>query len=574
MVPTPWKPLPPPDSVTQATRSVRPPPIQAGTDAQKDATPAVKSRTAVLCLIALFVALCAAVLPYAGIEADEALFAGPLYSEAPHSMKIRVFQHDVPLMLISYLGCAKTWLYGIVFHFWKPGVISLRLPVVLVGGLTLWAFYRLASRLAGQLTAVVATAILATDPMFVLTTTYDWGPVVIQHLTFVGGLLFVLSAVDAGTDDRRRALRIGIGFALFGLGMWDKAIFIWLLSGAAIGVLVLARRDVIKTFTRKNVLAAVVGFVIGAWPLLVYNIRNPLSTFRGNTVFSTEELEQKLVVFERTLSGSALFRYVVNEESAPRPRQARNSFETASLALRDALGEHRESILLYVAAAALLAAPLWWRRRKIVFFCLIVMAVAWVQMAFTKDAGTGVHHVVLLWPWPHLVIAVALVESARRLGRASRPVLTAAAGIVCVSNMLVLNQYVYQFIRDGSGPLWTDAIQPLSREVSHWSGRHIFMTDWGMDPTIRVLNRGDLKQLWNVSDVFAHDLSVGDRTQVETMLRLNGVFLTHTPAFEAQAGSAARLLPVATAMGLKRHLLATIDDSNGRHAFEVAEFVK
>ena len=40
------------------------------------------------------------------------------------------------------------------------------------------------------------------------------------------------------------------------------------------------------------------------------------------------------------------------------------------------------------------------------------MAVGWIQMAITKDAGLGAHHVTLLWPLPQWFLAVAFVQAA------------------------------------------------------------------------------------------------------------------------------------------------------------------
>lgn len=482
---------------------------------------------------------------------------------------VRVFHHDVPLMLMSYLGTAKTWLFGIIFHFWRPGLWSLRLPVVLIGALTLYVFYRLVARICDSRTAFAATMLVATDASFVLTTTFDWGPVAIQHLAYVSGLLFVVSG-----HQRRSALRLGAGFLMFGLGMWDKAIFIWILSGSGIAALVLFAPEIKKSFTLRNVLAATVGFVLGALPLVIYNIRNPLKTFQGNAVWSTVDLEQKLELGPRALSGSALFGYVVNEASAQHSRPPGNVFERGSLWLGNIAGGRRSNLYAYAFLLSLLAAPFWRRRWRPVLFALIAMAIAWAQMLFTKDAGTGLHHSVLLWPLPHLVIAVALVETARRIGRAPGVLTYTTLGVLCLSGVLVINQYLGQFIRYGAAPIWTEAVLPAANELPRWADRHILMTDWGMDPTLCVLNRGNLKTLWNVSDTLSHDLSAEDRDVVRRMFLIDGVFVMHTPEFEILPGSGRRLMAVASELGYQRRVLSTVTDSFGHPAFEIAEFSK
>src|SRR5947209_1779819 len=55
-------------------------------------------------LCALFILAGLAFVPYAGIQSDEALFTAPLYAPFPREFRARLFHHDVPLMLMSYVG--------------------------------------------------------------------------------------------------------------------------------------------------------------------------------------------------------------------------------------------------------------------------------------------------------------------------------------------------------------------------------------------------------------------------------------------------------------------------------------
>lgn len=481
---------------------------------------------------------------------------------------MRAFHHDIPLMLMSYLGTLKTWLYHFIFTVWSPGTLPLRLPVVLLGAITVFAMYSLLLRIAGRGTALAASALLATDATYILTTTFDWGPVAIQHLTYVAGLLYLVTGFQ-----RKSPLRFGVAFFCFGLGMWDKALFIWMLSGSALAVVLLFPSELRRAFTRRNVGAAALGFVIGAVPLIIYNIRNPLETFHGNAHFTASGVPIKIEIARRTLEGSGLFGYLVNEESAARPKQPATWLERCSAAIRGAAGQRRSGLLVYALFAALLTAPLWWYRRRIVLFALVTMMVAWAQMLFTQDTGGSAHHIVLLWPLPHIVIAVALVDAASRLRFASTVVLAAAVGVVCLSNLLVYNQHLYQFICDGPAYVWTDAIGPLSNQVSRWENRHLIVADWGIEYPLRMLHQGRLKTLWTADDVLSHEPNAQDRAAIAQMLSLDGaLFITHAPPYEIQNGAAQRLQSLAGELGYQRHLVAAVDDSNGRRVFEVAQF--
>jgi 4-amino-4-deoxy-L-arabinose transferase-like glycosyltransferase len=241
----------------------------------ENSTPDVKPWLGVIVLCVVFCILACVFVPYVGIQHDEGLFAGPIEHEHAREYLLRAFQRDVPLMLLPYLGAAKTWWYALIFKLWEPSIWSVRLPVILLGAATIAVVFLLVRRMAGRCAALVCCAVLATGPSFLLTTTFDWGPAAIQHFCWAAGLYFVLRGAD-----RDSAGSLGAGFAFLGLGMWDKALFVWMLSGAAVATLVLFPRDVRRSWTRRNVAAAVLGFIVGASPLILYNIRQPLSTFR------------------------------------------------------------------------------------------------------------------------------------------------------------------------------------------------------------------------------------------------------------------------------------------------------
>jgi 4-amino-4-deoxy-L-arabinose transferase-like glycosyltransferase len=503
-------------------------------------------------------------IPYPGIQNDEALFAGPLYGPIAREFRVRVFHHDLSLMLMTYLGSLKTWIYAGIFRLWQPNIWSLRLPMLLAGTITIWLFGRLLLRSCGKTAAVFGCALLVCDCSYLLTTVFDWGPVALQHLLLVAGALLVLLSVQ----DHSR-LKLASGFFLFGLGMWDKALFAWALGGLVIATAAVFPRELRRNLTTRNLALAVVAFSIGALPLIIYNVRNPLKTFRGNARFSTEQFAGKANLVRLTLNGSALFGYLVNEDWEADGKQPHSMLERASVAVRSRLGEHRTGLLFWAFAAAVLAVPFWWRSaRRPVLFGIVFLAVAWLQMAFTKDAGGGVHHVILLWPFPHFVIAVVLAAIAKQF-RAGPALAAAAAIVICGSGLLVTNQYLAQFIRNGASVTWTDAAGPLSDELSAMKPNHVFVMEWGMFDVLRMLNRGSLT-LWNGADVI--DPANGGKPLRQALSLENAVFLTRAADREITPGTRDRLRTMASESGYRQHMLRTIKDSNGRPIFEISTF--
>jgi len=252
---------------------------------------------------------------------------------------------------------------------------------------------------------------------------------------------------------------LAAGFFALGLGMWEKAIFEWLVSGLGIAGLVLFRRRIRSALSLRNLAIALAAFALGAAPLIVYNVHNRMSTLGGTLVWSSEDFAGKARLLRSTLEGEALFGSMMREEwdgplKAPSTAAGR---ATVSIALR--AGLPRRTLMGYVAMASLLLIPSIWRTPAGVAarFVLICGAVAWFQMAFVKGAGTGAHHTILLWPLPTIGIAAVLSATSRHV-RFGQTLLIAIVTVACAANLLVLSTYYTNLLRNGGTPSWTDAM--------------------------------------------------------------------------------------------------------------------
>jgi 4-amino-4-deoxy-L-arabinose transferase-like glycosyltransferase len=91
-----------------------------------------------------------AFLPHLGIQNDEALFASVLYQPRAAAFMLHIGHPSIPLMLMSYLGTLKAWIYSPIFRVFGTGVSALREPVLLAGVASVWLFYLLLRRVAGE----------------------------------------------------------------------------------------------------------------------------------------------------------------------------------------------------------------------------------------------------------------------------------------------------------------------------------------------------------------------------------------------------------------------------------------
>ena len=475
-------------------------------------------------------------------------------------------------MLMSYLGTLKGWLYRQIFRAVRPSLSSIRLPMLLAGVATLWLFYKLLRRISGNRAAVFGCCLLAADSVFLLTICFDWGPVALQHLLLLGGMLL---ALQFHQDRSERAL--AGAFFLFGLGMWDKALMVWMLAGIGMAALLTFPRQILASITLKRLGIVVLAFGLGALPLLVYNATHDWDTFRGNTQFDFTDIPNKARLLAASLTGEALFGWMVAEDhEAPRQRAPSTVIQRAAFAVSAASGQPRRSLMLLALALAVLLAPLArGRELRAILFAAIAMSVAWLQMAITRNAGGSVHHAVLIWPLPHLLVAVSFTAASRRLGRFAKPALAVALVFFLVPSLLVMNQYYVQEIRNGGALNWNDAIVPLAVYMREVPASNVFCVDWGILDSIRLLNRGRTPVRVGSDPISKPSLTEEDRGHVlEWIKEPDHVFIAHTAGNEFFQGTNAKLVALAAEMGYQREMIRVIGDSFGRDIFEVYRFRK
>jgi len=515
----------------------------------------------VLLVAAGFILAGAVLLPYNGVEEDEALFSGPIFHHGAPEDGVKISRYLVPLMVMDYVGALKSWLYFPIFHLFQSSPASLRFPVLIIGAITICLFARLLERIAGLRAAVAGAVLLATDTMFLMTTEFDWGPVAIQHLTLVAACLFLLDF--ARTNSR---MLLAAGFFMLGLGLWDKAIFSWSLAGLVIAAAVVFAREVRRRINAPNLAIALAAFLAGCAPLIIFNLRYDWRTFRGNAAFSAENLLGKADVVRSTLNGGGLFGYMVNPPS-DLAHDPETQLQRASLGLSDFARHPHYNLLVPALTVAIIAGLLFRRTRSAILFALVFMFVTWLAMALTKNAGGSVHHTVLLWPFPHLILAIVLAEVSRR-SIPTGPIFAIAALVaLSAANLLVTNQYLAQLIRYGPSITWSDAIYPLSTSLRNETAE-IFTTDWDCFNSLILLNHGRLK--------IHPGIDFGDQNpqMVANLLALpRAIFITHTPPHQFFPAATQRLESAAAARHYRKEILYVIADSHGQPVFEVYQFV-
>jgi hypothetical protein len=511
----------------------------------------------VLFFALLFVFLGIVLIPYAGLQADEVLFTQPLYGLINVTFALPVFHHLVPLMVMSYIGALKSFIYWPLSWIFSPSVYFVRLPMVLVGAATVLVFYKWAGIFAGPRGALLAAVLLATDPTFLLTDTFDWGPVALQHLLVVAGCLLIARG------------RLSWGAFLFGLALWNKAIFLWTLAGLVLASSVVCHAAVRAVLAnRRQCARAALAFVLGALPLLVFNVKQLNATLGGNAHLSFENFPVKYAVLSSAVDGSGLLGYLVAPESEENPKEPSSLQGRVASWISQRSGHREKNLMFYAILLATAMAFLWWRApgRRAALFAVVCGGVTFLAMAVTRNAGTGIHHSVLLWPMPQLLVGASFGALPWRWLRVGIVALLAGA------NLLVVNQYIVQFERNGTVGSFTDAMSPLAESLAG-STNTIHIVDWGIFEPVNFLQQGKLHLHQSYPFLIQATLDAGQRREIDAMLTdSHGLFVGHVPSREVFHGVTERLETIAREEEYEKEPIRIVADRNGRAVFQIFRF--
>ncbi|MCB9383802.1 MAG: glycosyltransferase family 39 protein [Bryobacterales bacterium] len=489
---------------------------------------------------AVFLRLALGLIPTLGLQNDETLFANGLYQPVTVADSLATPAGELPLMLVSYTGSLKTWLYAAVFWLFEPSLWTIRLPVALIGALSVALFVRLAMREAGLVAGIAAAGLLATDPAFLLTTCFDWGPVALQSA-------LGLAAVAAALEWRRTQLRLWLLLAglAAGLALWNKVLFLWTLGGLGVATALVFGEELRRRLSRWDFAAASAGLAAGAAPLLLYNWRTAGETFARNVGWelSREYTVYKLGVLASTLDSSALFGYMLDGGAG------------AATAL---------AVVFFALTVATLVSPALRRERALVW-ALIAFWVSYAPMFAGRDVGVGAHHVALLWPLPHLAVAVAAGTLAKG-AQWRRPAVLAGLGLMLMLNLRFIGAFRVAAAEQGPTVIWTDAIADLHQRLEGLEPRGVVLLDWGMLSQLRALGEGRLPLLWG-ADAFSEQAP--PETAARLLAHSDYVFVDHAPGKRIFGGVREGFEQRLRQAGMVKRDMATLRDRNGRAVFEV-----
>jgi hypothetical protein len=402
-------------------------------------------------------------------------------SQVPGTYSVRLLGGWFPVMTQPYMGALKSQLLIPIFFAADASPASLRLTTLcwsLIGVLLIMLWTR---PVLGLPAAVIAGALLASDPSLLFVSRHDWGSFSLALLLRGAALLLLTYGWT-----RRSLPQLLAGGLCAGLGLYNKIDFAVPLAASLLALLVANPRIAREALRlRRGPLLATLGATaLGAAPVLAA---------LGGALTAAERAARAALRPDSPDWGEKLQTLVAMLDGSYFQRLMLSGGRFADLAAVE--GAAASPLLVaFLASALVLVVTLVhdgrrgaWHRGNA--FVLVAALLTLLGLALTPRA-TRIHHGLNLYPYPHLVIAAAALELWRRATRRVRlqraGVALALAAILAGAVRADLATFATLRASGGKGR-WSDANIAFARELGAQPEQATLSLDWGFDGPLRFV---------------------------------------------------------------------------------------
>jgi hypothetical protein len=476
-----------------------------------------------LILALLLIGLATRELSVPGLYYDEAIFAGLAKdfltgnfqaTHMPGTVIVPLFGRPFPVFVQSYLGALKCWLLMPGFAVFGFNVAALRLMTLGWGLIALLLFMLWTRRLLGLPAALVAGPLLGLDPAWFFLTVHDWGSVALSFLCrFAGFGLLLLWWQE------RKWHQLFLAALCFGLGVFNKVDFVVILSGGGLALLLTQGRPIFSAIraTPGRCAAGALGFLLVAVPMMIWKAVPILQHARNAGAMIGLAGKARLIV--AMFDGSYFCRLM---DAGGR---LENAFDRPS-PVWSPLGP----VFLLASLFLIVEVTRHYRTdsRSRVWAFLLFSAVFTTAGFLLLPGAESLHHALLIYPFPQLIITAALVRIWPAGRAAAGRALRVASVVVIVLVLLAGHGFALQKTRrliqeTGGRGRWSNAMNEFCQEIRNQTNLTVISLDWGLNEQIEFLTDGPRlsEPFWRLKppEKFQFDFST------------NVVYLVHPPKY-------------------------------------------
>ena len=436
-----------------------------------------------------------------GVEHDEAHFypwAAKIAFGSPERLRppdgVYLAHRPIPFMTMPYVGGFDALLYAAAFEVGGANRVAPRVLNIALGLLFLLLAYALGRQLDSRAAALATVALLLIDLEFLLHVPPNFGPFLLQ-LVCGSGAVLLLTRPSARPRDCLAA------FALFGLALNEKLTFAWFGAALIVALLVCYRRELLAH--GRWLIPAALLTVLVATPTIWYAYGRPEIVFgfgKSNARLPMDwaAVAAKLEQWQLLLDG----RFSLPWQLGAEPPFARWSW------------------MLPLFGLAALAS--FWTGRAARFCVLLSLGVWGANLPF-PDAGR-LHHLILMYPFPQLAVAITVIAAARRFARARLAILAIAFAVYAVmaaSTVRHLLWYNTEVAHSGGRQTWSSSTIELAAWAAQHPDSHYVTASWGIDNVLTAFTRAQV-----APEGFYFDL-LADPPSPDTQKRLDQALLRH-----------------------------------------------
>ncbi len=455
-------------------------------------------------ILLLYAALSLYQLDLPGLHYDEAFEAVPAV-QLLRGQPVSAFRDSglqlggrlFPLMTQDYIGAINTYVALPFIALLGPTPTALRLMSVLTGALTLWLVYTLVRALTGSQKAGLAAALfLAVDPTFIF---WNRQGVFVTAVLAPIGLGATLSWLKRWqTGSKRWAVT---GAFLFGLGLYAKFLFLWLIAALAGAVILLNLfrlkswlTDLWRSTSGREIGLMTVAFIIGCWPLLLYNLQT------GGTLLNiTQNAQTSYYGVDNSAIGPNLltrlgqFTVMLNGGHLWYLGEVFHNWVGVILLT---------GLLIFLLIAIRKSPPSLPEgtlpAKGVVLFPLLVIGLVILSSVMTVSA-LWVTHFAILMPWPALALSAGgwyLSRALLKISPKTKQSLLWSIGLLLVLTSLTTTiRYHRALTQSGGLSTHSDAVYDLNDWLAGHARGPVIAMDWGLAAPVTYLTGGQVTPL-------------------------------------------------------------------------------
>jgi hypothetical protein len=454
-----------------------------------------------------------------GIYYDETLFANAALLGSSD-----IFAHwkpfGIPILLMSYIGAIKAWIYIPIFYLFGVDPLTIRLPTILFGVMG-GGFLVVASIIwYGRCAGVLCAALIFFDPSLLIHSRLDWGPTALMFL-FRGCAIFGI----AWWWSFRTPAGIWITIAACGLGGFDKLNFIWVIMSLCLSFAIVFRneaREYLKHYT--SIALIQLGSILGIAGFIFVRALIIGNNFHQDVVSISERLAVSWHLIVLTIVGGGALDFISGDGLIP-SRWMVPAFTVA--------------FVIAIANGILCRRTFLWRP----WLFLTLFTLFLTAFFMMTKAATGPHHSAVLAGMLGLLIGPLLSCRSKEVktpwSRTAMNILRMAGAVILCYAMIYTNVYSLCKFAVPRNFNWAMAHNSLGRLFQSNPHAYFRTGDWGMGTQLIAFSKGKIK----INDYY-NDFSSNIKYDTSILKSLDGsptILLVHAEGREnfKQANSSA-----------------------------------